>query len=244
MADGSRRFSQSFQGRERAQHWDRNADVVIPKRQEMLDLVVSIMAASIKRDEPRVIDLGGGTGSLAEKILQRWPQAQVTCVDKSPEMLELGREKHGEKIGWLECDLSAPDWAAKLSAHGPFDVVVSSLALHLIPDEAKLRVHRWSFEQLAPGGVLVCADRLRAATPELDAWYQERWMQHIVRRTKEVNGKDVPLETVRERQRSMDQASNLQLATLEQNLDWLRQVGFAAVECFWKNERWAVFGAF
>jgi hypothetical protein len=67
-------------------------------------------------------------------------------------------------------------------------------------------------------------------------------MQHIVRRTKEVLGKDVALATVRERQRSMDQAAELKCATLEQNMDWLREAGFAAIECYWKNRQWAVFG--
>jgi tRNA (cmo5U34)-methyltransferase len=116
------------------------------------------------------------------------------------------------------------------------------LTIHLIPDDAKWRLYRWAFEHLVPGGVLINADRLRAATPTLDDVYHELWMQHIVRRTKEVLGKDVALATVRERQRTMDQAAGLQCATLEQNTDWLREAGFAAVECYWKNGQWAVFG--
>ncbi len=240
--DPSARYSQSYQSRERAQHWERNADLVIPRRQEFLDLVVSVVEASATRDDPRVIDLGAGTGSLAEKILRRWPRSTVVCVDKSAEMLEIGQAKldRDARARWLLRDLSAPDWAADLDA--PFEAVVSSLAIHLIPDDAKRRVYRWAFEHLEPGGVLVSADRLRAVTPELDAFYHARWMQHIVRRTQEVLGKDVSVETVRERQRAMDEAASLQCATLEQNLDWLREAGFVAVECYWKNERWAMFG--
>lgn len=240
--DPSARYSQSYQSRERAQHWDRNADLVIPKRQELLDVIVSVAAVAACRDGLRVIDLGAGTGSLAGKILQRWPQASVVCVDKSAEMLEIGRARFADnnRILWLQRDLSAPDWADGLTA--PFDAVLSSLTIHLIPDDAKRRVYRWAFEHLAPGGVLVSADRLRAATPALDAWYHEQWMQHIVQRTKEVLGKDVTQETVRERQRAMDEAAGLQCATLGQNLDWLREAGFAAVECYWKNRQWAVLG--
>jgi tRNA (cmo5U34)-methyltransferase len=243
--NNSTRYTQSYEGRERAQHWDSRADLVIPRRQEFLEMIVSVMAAAVitdDRDDLRVIDLGAGTGVLADKILTRWPRASVVCVDKSAEMIEIGSAKFGNdpRVLWLQRDLAAPDWPAGLAT--PFDAVVSSLTIHLIPDDAKCCLYRWAFEHLVPGGVLVNADRLRAATPALDNVYHELWMQHIVRRTKEVLGKDVALATVRERQRSMDQAAELKCVTLEQNMDWLREAGFAAVECYWKNGQWAVFG--
>jgi tRNA (cmo5U34)-methyltransferase len=240
--NNSTRYTQSFEGRERAQHWDSRADLVIPRRQEFLEMILSVMAVAADRDDLRVIDLGAGTGVLADKVLQRWPRASVVCVDKAAEMIEIGSARFGDdsRILWLQRDLAAPDWPAGLAS--PFDAVVSSLTIHLIPDDAKWRLYRWAFEHLVPGGVLINADRLRAATPALDDVYHELWMQHIVRRTKEVLGKDVALATVRERQRTMDQAAGLQCATLEQNTDWLREAGFAAVECYWKNGQWAVFG--
>jgi tRNA (cmo5U34)-methyltransferase len=216
--------------------------LVIPRRQEFLEMILSVMAVAVDRDDLRVIDLGAGTGVLADKILQRWPRASVVCVDKSAEMIEIGSVKFGDdpRVLWLERDLAAPDWPAGLAT--PFEAVVSSLTIHLIPDDTKCRLYRWASEHLVPGGVLVSADRLRAATPALDDVYHEWWMQHIVRRTKEVLGKDVALATVRERQRTMDQAAELKCATLEQNMDWLREAGFAAVECYWKNGQWAMFG--
>jgi tRNA (cmo5U34)-methyltransferase len=223
--NNSTRYTQSYEGRERAQHWDSRADLVIPRRQEFLEMILSVMAVAVvtdDRDDLRVIDLGAGTGVLADKILRRWPRASVVCVDKSAEMIEIGSVKFldDSRVLWLQRDLAAPDWPAGLAT--PFEAVVSSLTIHLIPDDAKRRLYRWAFEHLVPGGVLVSADRLR--------------------RTKEVLGKDVALATVRERQRSMDQAAELKCATLEQNMDWLREAGFDAVECYWKNGQWAVFG--
>ena len=240
--DNSTRYTQSFEGRERAQHWDSRADLVIPRRHEFMEMMLSVMVAAANRDDLRVIDLGAGTGVLADKILQRWPRASVVCVDKSAEMIEIGAGKFGDdsRVLWLERDLAAPGWSDGLAT--PFDAVVSSLTIHLIPDDAKRALYRWAFEHLVPGGVLVSADRLRAATPALDDLYHELWMQHIVQRTKEVLGKDVALETVRERQRGMDQAAELKCATLEQNMAWLHEAGFSAVECYWKNRQWAVFG--
>jgi hypothetical protein len=45
------------------------------------------------------------------------------------------------------------------------------------------------------------------------------------------------------RQRSLDEAAGVKSATLEDILAWLKQAGFAQVECYWKHFQWAVFGA-
>jgi tRNA (cmo5U34)-methyltransferase len=237
-------YQQSYQGRERAEHWDRRADLVIPHRQEVFDVVVTVLPyppdAAI-----RVVDLGAGTGSLAERILDRWPGASVICVDNSAEMVDLGRARlagYGERVTWLLADLGDPGWPASLPA--AFHAVVSTYAVHLLADEAKRRLYRWGYEVLPPGGCLVNADRLQAASPELDALYHEQWMQFIVRNTQAVLGKDVPIEVVRERQRSMDESAGLRCVTLEQNLAWLRESGFPVVECFWKDRQRAVFGGY
>jgi hypothetical protein len=68
-------------------------------------------------------------------------------------------------------------------------------------------------------------------------------MDFIVRQTREVLGKEVTLETVTTRQRSLDEAAGVKSATLEDILAWLKQAGFAQVECYWKYFQWAVFGA-
>ncbi|MBI3360904.1 MAG: class I SAM-dependent methyltransferase [Chloroflexi bacterium] len=235
-------YRQSYQGRDRAQHWERNADLVIPRRQETFEVILD--ALNLPADStPRLIDLGAGTGSLAEKAIRRWPGARIVCLDGSAEMIEIGREKmadFGDDVTWLKRDLADPAWATGIE--GPFDGVASSFAIHMIPDEAKRRAYRWAFEALRPGARFVSADRLKAPTPVLDAEYHERWMAHIVRQTREILGKDVALDTVRERQRSMDDAANLKCITLEENLTLLREAGFSVVECFWKDWQRAVYG--
>jgi len=237
-------YEQSWQGRERAQQWERRADLVIPKRQEIFSVMVQVLPFC--GEAPlRMLDLGCGTGSLAEMALARYPNATVTCLDNSPEMLEIGQAKYAdqaEHIHFLLRDLEQPDWNEDLGDR--YDAILSCLAIHLISDDAKRRLYRQVFQMLTPAGCFVSADRLRAATPALDALYHELWLHYIVHRTKEVLDKDVPLETVRERQRTMDASAGLKCATLEENLAWLREAGFPVVECFWKDYQRAVFGGF
>lgn len=45
-------------------------------------------------EEPRsVLDLGTGTGSVAQVVAERFPDAQVTGVDVSPKMIDVARAK-------------------------------------------------------------------------------------------------------------------------------------------------------
>jgi SAM-dependent methyltransferase len=45
-------------------------------------------------EEPRsVLDLGTGTGSVAQVVAERFPEAQVTGVDVSPKMIAVARAK-------------------------------------------------------------------------------------------------------------------------------------------------------
>lgn len=235
-------YRQGYEGRERAQSYDRLADVVIPRRREMLAAMVTVLPFA--EDSPlRVLDLGSGSGAVAETVLQRYPQATIVCLDKSAEMLDLGVSKHAQRAGriqFLQRDLEDPAWSSALA--GPWHAVLSCMAVHLLPDDAKQALYRQAHEMLAPGGWFVSADRLRAASPYLDGVYHELWLKHIVQQTQDVLGKEVTIATVRERQRSLDAAAGLRCATLEQNLSWLQQVGFAGVECYWKDWQRAVFG--
>jgi ubiquinone/menaquinone biosynthesis C-methylase UbiE len=236
-------YQQSWQGRERAQKYEQRADLVLPKRQEMLSLIVQLIP--FERDKPlQVLDLGTGTGVPAQRVFQDFPRANIICVDKSAEMMEIGRAKlaeYGDRVRFIQADLEDPAWNNGLPQK--FDAIVSALAFNLLTDKAKQRLFVQCYEMLKPHGCLVFSDRLRAADEAVDRFYLDQWMDFIVRQTREVLGKEVTLETVTARQRSLDEAAGVKSAILEDILAWLKQAGFAQVECYWKYFQWAVFGA-
>jgi tRNA (cmo5U34)-methyltransferase len=236
-------YQQSWQGRERAQKYEQRADLVLPKRQEMLSLIAQLIP--FEQDKPlRILDIGTGTGVPTQRVLQDFPRASVVCVDKSVEMLEIGCAKlaeYGDRVRFLQADLEDPTWNNGLPE--TFDAIVSALAFNLLTDRAKQRLFAQCYEMLALRGCLVFSDRLRAADEAIDRFYLDQWMNFIVRQTREVLGKEVTLETVTARQRSLDEAAGVKSATLEDILAWLKQAGFAPVECHWKYFQWAVFGA-
>lgn len=93
----------------------------------------------------RIIDLGCGPGNVTEILAGRWPSAQVTGIDSSPEML--GRARTATPtIRWQQADIAS--W----HADDPADLIFSNAALHWLPDHET--VFPTLINQLRPGGVL------------------------------------------------------------------------------------------
>ena len=92
-----------------------------------------------------VYDLGAGTGNVTRLLKARWPEARVTGVDASPDMLARAAGDAPD-IVWERADLAA--WRPAR----PADVIYSNAALHWLGDHA--RIFPALASALAPGGVL------------------------------------------------------------------------------------------
>jgi len=93
----------------------------------------------------RVIDLGCGPGNSTALLRERWPEARLTGVDSSREMLERARNDY-PGIEWCEAD------ATTYVAGEPVDVLFANALLQWLPEHARLVPAL--FEQVAPGGAL------------------------------------------------------------------------------------------
>ena len=104
------------------------------------------LLARVPLDQPQqVVDLGCGAGNVTQFIAQRWPQAQVTGVDSSAEMLAKARTAL-PAVHWEESGIGTWQPAA------PVDLIYSNAALHWLPSHADLFVALMG--KLKPGGVL------------------------------------------------------------------------------------------
>lgn len=104
------------------------------------------LLARVNVDAPATVyDLGCGTGNVTRLLQERWPQARVTGVDDSAEMLERARAE-APGIAWQHADLAG--WAPER----PADVIYSNAALHWVDGHAVLLTRLLG--HLRPGGVL------------------------------------------------------------------------------------------
>jgi tRNA (cmo5U34)-methyltransferase len=133
-------------------HWDPETYLVnmlaeVPAYQELQEHA----AAATEGEARTILELGVGTGETARRVLARHPDAELVALDSSPEMLERAREvlpKADLRRARLEDPLP----------EGPFDLVVSALAVHHLDGPGKQDLFKRIAAVLAPGGRFVLAD--------------------------------------------------------------------------------------
>jgi release factor glutamine methyltransferase len=99
-------------------------DVLIP-RPETEQVVEAALERIGPEGNPRMVDVGTGSGAIAVALAHALPRAQLTAVDLSPAALDVARrnaERHGvaDRVTFLQSDLLAA------IDDGDFDVVVSN----------------------------------------------------------------------------------------------------------------------
>jgi ubiquinone/menaquinone biosynthesis C-methylase UbiE len=125
-----------------------------------------IELANVKPGD-RVLDVGCGTGSLSLTAQSyAGPSGKVYGIDAAPEMIEVAKKKASRsglgvvfEVGLIE-KLAFPD--------ATFDVVISRLAMHHLPDDLKRRGLAEILRVLKPGGKFLIADFNPPSNPVLN----------------------------------------------------------------------------
>jgi len=128
----------------------------IPGYEELEDAVAS---ATLRAHVRTVLELGTGTGETALRVLAAHPDAHWTGIDASEAMLGRARERlpNAElRLARLEDPLPA----------GPFDLVVSVLAVHHLDGPAKRDLFLRLAEIVPADGRFVLGDLVVPERPE------------------------------------------------------------------------------
>jgi ubiquinone/menaquinone biosynthesis C-methylase UbiE len=156
----------------------------------------------------RMLDLGCGDGRLLALAKLKYPHAQAVAVDFSPTMLDAVRERFSRDPSVSVFQHNLDD---TLPALGSFDAVISSFAIHHVTHERKRALYQEIFEILEPHGAFCNLEHVASPTPRL----HQEFLQQL----------GVTPES--------EDPSN-KLLDVETQLGWLREIGFADVDCHWK----------
>jgi tRNA (cmo5U34)-methyltransferase len=172
----------------------------------------------------RILDLGAGTGLLSRQVRAAVPDAELVLLDAAPAMLEQARAALEDGAAYRVGDLADP------LPPGPWDAVVSALAVHHLDDPGKRALFARVHEALAPGGVFVNAEQVAGPTARLDAayraWHRERALA--------LGASEQDWLEAEERM-AYDRC-----ASVEAQLGWLRGAGFADSDCLFQDRCFAV----
>ena len=213
---------------------------LLPRYDEILDTLVFCLP----KTSQYILELGCGTGELSLKLLQQFPSARVVAVDYSPRMLSYAQSKinaAGYADRWTAIQADFGEWADKKEATtigNSFDACVSSLAIHHLKDEMKLKLFHRIRESLNPGGAFWNADPILPESEFLGQVYlaaRENWARQEGTTLAKIRAKIGKTTTY-------GYSNPDQLATLEAHLEMLEQAGFNTLAVPWKYFGLAVFG--
>ena len=187
----------------------------------VVDALERVAAGEVRR----VLDLGAGTGLLSAVVADGFSEAEIELLDASEPMLAQAQRRLGDAVS----SVHVSDMSAELPA-GPFDAVVSALAIHHLEHADKRALMDRIHSALRPGGVFVNAEQVDAPTPGLTAVYEQRWAEDC----RALGATEQEIDGARERMRH-DRCTDV-----ETQLGWLRDAGFATADCTYKSWRFAV----
>lgn len=190
----------------------------------------AIRAADWPGSRPAILDIGAGTGLLSALLLQRYPDASLTLLDISDQMLKVAHERFSGKpdMRYITGDYSTLDLG------GPYDLICSALSIHHLSQEDKQQLCRRIYDALNPCGVFVNADQAAGETPALDREYMRYWDAFI---------RNGPLGTDEQAEILKRRASLDRNAKLSAQLGWLNDCGFVDIDVVYRNRTFVVITA-
>jgi ubiquinone/menaquinone biosynthesis C-methylase UbiE len=202
----------------------------MPRYEEMLGEIVRYLPDGAND----VFELGCGTGSLTVLLARRYPDANITANDGSPEMIQQACNRLGssavphKRVTFVESlfeELELPS--------GGYELITSNMSLHHIAD--KVPFYRRLRDALRPGGMLVLGDELAGALPHVQQLNWDGWLR-FARQSGGLS--DGEVEEIVRHEREFDHYE-----TLPRQMELLWDSGFGSVDCVWRYLNYGVFVA-
>lgn len=220
-------------------------------REPRREVEFAMVAAALPFDAEaafRFLDLGAGHGALAGFLLQRFPRAQAVVLDGSAEMLLRAQEnlsRDAARVVLRRASYAEPGWWEGLPV---LHAVVSSRSIHNVcpQDKPNLQLYREIRALLARGGAFINLDHVSPTAAHVNAHFREIALERQRRHREAELRRPVTLEDLKAAQtpHQPHRQRHAPNPPLEEHLQWLREAGFTAVDCVWKDLNTAVMAAY
>jgi len=217
-----------------------NADVFIVERQRMLTVLQSYYGHFVKDDTRKdILDLGCGDGIVTGEIIEAGGPISATLVDGSEDMLSKARERLAGLPDANYIHASFQELLRDNLLEGPYDFIVSSLAIHHLTLDEKTALFKKAHSLVEPGGRFVNIDVVLAPSEPLEQWYLALWKEWIDERklTLGITGNQFE-DIIRQYKNNEDNKPD----TLNNQLNALTAAGFKDVDCYYKYGIFTIFG--
>jgi ubiquinone/menaquinone biosynthesis C-methylase UbiE len=179
---------------------------------------------------------------IADHIMKAWSPKPKRIVDSDPMLNELRKKLEGvERATVIKADFSSKSWTDSFLSSGKPDAVVSGFAIHHQPDQRKRELYAEIYKALNDGGVFLNLEHVASENRNVENLFDEYFIDCLHRFHAGLgNAKAREAISASHYSRS-DKAENI-LASVQVQTEWLRNIGFSDVDCFFKIFEIALFG--
>lgn len=143
---------------------------------ELTEFYQALSSPIDNTDEPlNILDLGCGTGLEIGPLLRRVPNAFITAVDLSENMLERLRKKYFDNMSHIT--LVADSYLTMPFGTITYDHVISAMTVHHLLYDTKLRLYMKIHDVLKPGGKYIEGDSV--VPEEMEGQFLAEFHQHV-----------------------------------------------------------------
>lgn len=201
----------------------------IPFYKESFNTLTSIIIQSGLKPE-RILEIGVGTGNLTRQLLKRFPSSSILGIDLVDRYLLQAKQKleiYKDRINLEVKDINEFVFNEK------YDLVVSSYVFHHIENSAQNSIYNNIFAHLNSGGMFINADFIDSSSSYFSNLFDQLRIQYM--RNQGLCETSIKSDYIEHRKLEIPMP-------LEKQMQFLTQIGFKDVECFWKYLNLAVFG--
>ncbi len=236
------RNKSSWQIEENVKYFIESERGAVPGTELQLGIIESIIQNWCP-NVSNILDLGCGDGILGSFLLSKFLTAECTFLDFSDHMLDAARTNLADntRSSIVKADFSYTKWTESLEQFKPFDVAISGFAIHHQGDERKKELYSELYALLSEGGIFLNLEHVASSTAEVSRLFEEYYADHL----HSYQLKSVPKskrEAILNAFKNRPDKDEDQLVSPDLQCEWLRDIGFKDVDCYFKQFEIALFG--
>ncbi len=211
----------------RAERFDKLVTQCLP----YWDVFYGTVASYLPAGRVSILELGSGTGMLTSIMRSVHPDADITCIDRSPDMLAMAKQKPELKeVRFVEQDIREP-WPA-----ASYDMIVGTQCLFALSSEEQEEITGRASASLNSGGRFIIGDGFKPENSWEEGIYRAHWKHFMVENgftTEEADAMISSRDTIYDN-----------IPTLEEFRGMLQRAGFGRLLTPYWYEMYAVVVAF
>lgn len=201
-----------------AMEYDDKIKMTIPFYEDFYNQIIDISKMLFKKPL-NWLDVGCGTGKMAELILENTAINKLVLCDNSIQMIEIAKKRvHNKKVEFIHSSIDHMD------RHNAFDVVTAVQVFHYFQREERINAIKKSYKALKSKGIFITFENFAPYSEMGKVLFLKRWKEYQLSQGKSYEECETHISRY---------GKTYFPITISEHLDVLNQCGFTNTEIIW-----------